>query len=198
MLAGSLTGLLFGLITFNDLFRLDREVRSAQGIILEGMKDGVGISIFTILLIGLVYSLQATGVIDRLISWAERIITSARQAELMMMLTTSFTNLIMVQNTVTIVSVGEFARQTGERFHIHPNRRANILDVAANVFQHIVPYMLTVILASDFSHYGEKYGAATLTPMEIGLNNYHSWMLLAVLTFAILSGYGQKFLKDDR
>ncbi|TKJ35843.1 hypothetical protein CEE39_00500 [bacterium (candidate division B38) B3_B38] len=198
MLTGCLTGILFGLITFKDLFRLEREAGTAQGIILEGMKGGVGISIFTILLIGLVYSLQAAGVTGRLISWAERVISSARQAEFVMMLSTMFTNLIMIQNTVTIVSVGEFARQTGERFQIHPNRRANILDVAANVFQHIVPYMVTVLLASAYSHYGEKYGAAKLTPIAIGLHNYHSWMLLAVLTFAVLSGYGQKFLKDDR
>jgi len=198
MLTGSLTGILFGLITFKDLFRLEKETGSAHGIILEGMKGGVGISIFTILLIGLVYSLQAAGVIERLIIWAERVITSARQAEFMIMLSTIFTNLIMVQNTVTIVSVGEFARQTGERFDIHPNRRANILDVAANVFQHIVPYMVTVILISAYSQYGEKYGAAKLTPLAIGLHNYHSWMLLAVLTFAIISGYGQRFIKDDR
>ena len=198
MLAGSLTGILFRLITFKDLFRLEKEGGSAHGIILEGMKGGVGISIFTILLVGLVYALQAAGVIDRLIAWAEKIITSARQADFVIMVSTFLTNMVMIQNTVTIVSLGEFARQTGERFHIHPNRRANVLDVAANVFQHIVPYMITVILASAYSQYGEKYGAAKIPPLEIGLHNYHSWMLLAVLTFAVLSGYGQSFLKDDR
>ena len=115
------------------------------------------------------------------------------------MLSTIITNLLTAHNTVSIVSLGEFARQTGERFKIHPYRRANILDVAANTFQHIVPYMTTVIIASAYTSFGEKYGAPKMPPLTIGLSNFQSWMLLLVLIIFIITGYGhikEKKLND--
>jgi len=190
ILSGCITGLIFGLISPSQLFYLDVEEKTAGGIILEGMQGGIAVSIFTILLLGLIYSLQRAGVIKRLIDWASRVIKSIKQADFIIMLSTLITNLLTAHNTVSIVSLGEFARQTGEKFKIHPYRRANILDVAANTFQHIVPYMTTVIIASAYTSFGEKYGAPKIAPLTIGLNNYNSWMLLLILIIFIFTGYG--------
>ncbi|MFQ6083353.1 MAG: Na+/H+ antiporter NhaC family protein [Candidatus Aminicenantia bacterium] len=196
IVVGCLVGLSFKLISFKDLFSLDVKNRAAQGIILEGLKGGVGISIFTIMLLGLVYSIQKAGLIGKLISWSRKLISTAKQTDAAIMLTTLVTNLIIAHNTVTIVSVGEFARQAGNRYKIHPYRRANVMDVAANTLQHIVPYMTTVIVASAYSEFGLKYGAPKLSPFAVGIHNFHSWMLLLVLILAIITGFGQSFLKD--
>lgn len=190
ILIGCITGLVFGLIIPSQLFSLDVKKHTAGGIILDGMRGGIDVSIFTILLLGLIYSLQRAGVITRLINWASRVIKTVKQTDFIIMLSTIITNLLTAHNTVTIVSLGEFARQTGERFKIHPYRRANILDVAANTFQHIVPYMTTVIIASAYTSFGEKYGAPKMPPLIIGLSNFQSWALLLILIIFIFTGYG--------
>ncbi len=196
IIAGIVTGLVFKLITFEKLFYLDPENHAAKGVILDGIKGGVGISVFTILLLGMVHFIKSAGVIDSLVKWSGRKIKSARQTDFMIMITTLLTNCIIAHNTVTIVSLGEFALRTGERYNIHPYRRANLLDVTANTFQHILPYLITVILAGAYTSFGEKYGAPRLTPFSIGIRNFHSWMLFIVILFSAISGYGRKFISD--
>jgi len=196
IVVGIITGLIFKLVTFQELFYLDQETHTAQGVILEGIKGGVGISVFTILLLGMVHYIKAVGVIEFLVEWSGRKIKSARQTDIMITITTLLTNSIIAHNTVTIVSLGEFARETGEKYKIHPYRRANLLDVSANTLQHILPYLITVILAGAYTSFGEKYGAPRLSPVSIGLRNFHSWMLLLIILFASFSGYGRKFASD--
>jgi Na+/H+ antiporter NhaC len=196
IIVGLIASLVFGLVSFHDLYSLSPERDEAGGVFLQGLKGGVGISVLTILLMGVVAIIRASGTMEGLIGFFSKLIKGARQADIWIVVTTILTNILLVHNTVTIITLGEFSRRIGSLFHIHPYRRANLLDVAANTVQHILPFMATVIIASAATEYGAKYGAPLLSPFQVGLMNFHSWMLLAVISFAALSGFGQRFMPD--
>lgn len=189
--AGAAVGLATGLLSVADLFHLDPETGSAGGLVLEGLQGGVGISVFTVLLLGLVGTLQAAGLLDDLIAAADRRLGSPRGADAAIAGAALGVNLLTAHNTVTIVTLGEFARRVGRRFGLAAYRRANLMDVAANTLQHIVPYMTTVVIAAAYSGTAAAYGGPTLSPVVVGLANLHSWMLLLVLGVAVVTGYGR-------
>jgi len=81
ILATVVLGLALGLIAPSAIVHVDRASFGAKGLIVDGMGRGVGASVFTILLVGLVATLQATGALDRLVHWATRPGTTARGTE---------------------------------------------------------------------------------------------------------------------
>ena len=61
-------GLGFGLLRPEQLLYIDGARYSARGLLLEGLERGVGVSVFTLLLMGLVATVEATGFVDRLVT----------------------------------------------------------------------------------------------------------------------------------
>jgi len=75
------SGLSFGLPRPSTLLHVDAASFGARGLIVEGMKRRIGASIFTLLLMGLVGPLEASGVLDRMVEAASSPIHSPRGAE---------------------------------------------------------------------------------------------------------------------
>jgi len=189
-------GLSLGLIAPSQLLYVDAESYSAKGIILDGMERGIGASVFTLFLMGLVACLEATGTLARLVDFARQRIRSARRAEVWIFGTESAALLLTTHSVVAILTVAKFTRQIGERFRIRPYRRANLLAVISSTFPFILPYFIPVILAASMSASGDEFAMPRLSPFVVGLRNFHSWMLLVVILFAILTGYGRRFMAD--
>ncbi len=196
ILAGSLIGLAFGLLKPSQFLYIDAENFIARGIILEGLERGLGISILTLLLMGLVTSLQATGVLNRIVGFAQKQSKTPRAAEWWIFGAVSTAVLLTMHSVVAILTVGEFSRETGGRFGISSYRRANILDVTTSSFPFILPWFIPTILAAGTTVSGEGFGMPRVSPLDTGLNNFHSWMLLIVIVLAIWTGYGRTFLPD--
>lgn len=74
-------GLATGRLQPQQLMYLDRDQFSAKGLVIDGMERAVGVSIFTILLMGLVAGLEGSGLLERWMSTAGRRVRSARGAE---------------------------------------------------------------------------------------------------------------------
>jgi Na+/H+ antiporter NhaC len=196
ILAGSLIGLTFGLLKPSEFLYIDAENFIARGIILEGLERGIGISILTLLLMGLVTSLQATGVLNRIVGFAQKRSKTPRAAEWWIFGAVSSSVLLTMHSVVAILTVGEFSRETGGRFGISSYRRANILDVTTSSFPFILPWFIPTILAAGTTVSGEGFGMPRVSPLDTGLHNFHSWMLLIVIVLAIWTGYGRTFLPD--
>ncbi len=180
-------GLGLGLLTPAQLFFVDTEHFTARGLILDGMERGIGVSVFTLLLMGLVAGLEATGVMERFLELAQARTHSARGAELWTFATVSAAVLLTTHSVVAILVVGPFTRRAGERFGVGPYRRANLLDLTVCTYPFLLPYCIPTILAASLTG-----GAAPrLSPFAVGLANAHSWALLAMTLFAIASGYGR-------
>jgi Na+/H+ antiporter NhaC len=199
LLEGLLTGILFatllglalGLLEPSQILHLDLDNFTARGLVIDGMERGIGVSIFTILLVGLVTGLEASGVLGRLIDATGGRAKSIRGAELWIFVTVSLAVLLTTHSVVAILAVGRFTREAGERFRLSPYRRANLLDTTVCTYPFIVPYCIPTVLAASMTAAGEAAGLPRLSPLTIGLVNFHSWALLAVVLLAVFTGYGR-------
>ena len=61
--------------------------------------------------------------------------------------------------------------------------------MAASIFTYAHPVKLS-------TESGEAFGVPRVSLIETGLYNFHSWALLAVVIFAIVTGFGRQ--SDDR
>ena len=191
-------GLGFGLLSPADLLYLDRENFVARGLILKGLERGVGVSVFTLLLMGLVGTLIATGVQDSLVDLARRKAKTTRAAEVWIVVAVSIAVLLTTHSVVAMLAVGAFAKETGQRFGLSAYRRANLLDVTVCTYPFLFPYFLPTILASSATAAGEAFGMPRVSPLDAGLRNVYSWMLLAMVLFAITTAYGRSEGKGEQ
>jgi Na+/H+ antiporter NhaC len=180
ILAAVVLGLALGLLKASQILRLDLDNFTARGLIIDGMERGIGVSIFTILLVGLVVGLEASGVLGRLIDATGGRARTVRGAEIWIFVTVSLAVLLTTHSVVAILAVGRFTREAGERFGLSPYRRANLLDTTVCTYPFIVPYCIPTVLAASMTAAGEAAGLPRLSPLTIGLVNFHSWALLAV------------------
>ncbi len=196
--AAMVIGVGLGLISIRDLIFVEPEAFTASGILVEGMQRGVGVSIFTILLMGLVAGLEASGVIHRLLGYAKAHIDSPRSAEWWAFGTVSAATLLTTHSVVALLAVGSFARETGFSQGIRADRRANILDTTVCTYPFLLPYCIPTILAASTTVGAEAHGMPQLNALTVGLYNFHSWALLAVVLFAISTGWGRVIEEPKR
>ena len=180
------------LVTPYDLLHIAPGTFGATGVLVDGMQRAIGVSVFTLLLVALVGTLQATDVLDRLVQASQRRAHSARAAEGWMVGVVSAAVLLTTHSVVAILAVGEFARQTGERFGIDGYRRANLLDLTVCTWPFLLPYFLPTILTASASRSGEAFGMPALAAGTVGLYNTYAWALVAMVLFAVITGYGRK------
>jgi len=184
--------LALGLLAPAQLLYIDADNFIAAGLILDGMERGVGVSLLTILLMGLVAGLEATGITDRVVSFAKRRIRSPRGAEAWIFATVSAVVLLTTHSAVAILAVGRFAGETGEAFGIDRYRRANILDMTVCTYPFLLPFFIPTILMASTTAAGAEFGLPRVSALQAGLYNFHSWALLAVVIAAIATGWGRR------
>jgi Na+/H+ antiporter NhaC len=191
ILAAVILGLVTGQLAWNEIFFVDKEQFSAGGLILTGMQRGVGVSVFTILLMGLVAGLEEAGIMKRLVDAATRGAKTAAQAEWRIFGTISAAVILTTHSAVAILAVGELTRDAGKSFGLSAYRRANLLDITVCTYPFLLPFFIPTILAASTTVGYEAFGMPRLSAWSIGLHNAHSWALLAVILMAIASGWGR-------
>jgi len=196
LMVGVVAGLVSGLLLPGQVLSIDRENFIARSFIIDGISRGLGISVFTIFLLGLVSALEASGIVDRVVGLTDRHISSARSAEGWIFAVTSLVALLTTHSIVAILTVGEFAGRAGAKFGIHSYRRANILDITVCTFPFLLPYFIPVILAASVTSGAAARGVPSVGPLATGLHNFHGWALLIVLLAAIATGFGRRFASD--
>lgn len=184
-------GIVLGLIAPAKVLYVDTAAFGAKGLIIDGISRGVGVSIFTILLIGLVGALQASSSVQGVLSWARASTASPRRAEVWIVAAVSVAVLLTTHSVVAMLTVGAFVRELGERAGLSAYRRANLLDMTVCTYPFILPYFLPTILASSASASGEGFGMPRVAPLAAGVMNTYAWALVAAIGFAIVTGYGR-------
>lgn len=200
LLHGLLTGLVFGvllglgtgLLSVDQVISLDPENLTARSFIIDGINRAVGISFFTILLMGLVATLKASGLIRRLVTFASHRTKTARHAESWIAGTVGAAVLLTTHSIVAILMVAEFANTTGEKMGVPPVRRTNILSLVVCVFPFLLPYFIPVILMANTTQSGAEFGVPAVTPLQVGLHNFISWALLGMALMAVVFGFGRR------
>lgn len=180
------------LLAPSQLIYIDREAYSAKGLIIDGVSRGVGVSIFTILLIGLVGALEASSSVERVLAWARTSTVSPRRAELWIVGAVSAAVLLTTHSVVAMLTVGEFTREVGGRAGLSAYRRANLLDMTVCTYPFLLPYFIPTILASSASQPGVALGMPRISPWTAGMMNPYGWALFVTIAVAIVTGYGRR------
>jgi Na+/H+ antiporter NhaC len=191
------TGLALRLFTWTQIVYVDRAAFSAKGLIIDGLNRGLGVSVFTILLIGLVATLQATGGIERLAGTERSRATGKRGAELRIFASVSAAVMLTTHSVVAILTVGELARRLGGAVGLTKYRRANLLDMTVCTYPFLLPYFIPPILAASATSAGEAYGVPRVSPFLTGMHNVYSWALLGIVLLVIFTGYGRSEGTDE-
>jgi len=199
LLAGSLVSaalaVALGRVSPHQLFHLERASYTAQGLLLDGLERGVGVSIFTLLLMGLAGGLERSGVLERAVAAAERRAASARDAEAWIVVLVSLAVLATTHAVVAILLAGPFARDMGARHNLAATRRANLLDLTVCTWPFLLPWFIPTILMASMTrgHSADPTSTApALGPWTIGLWNLHAWGLLAMVIAAVAFGWGRR------
>lgn len=192
LLFGTALGLVLGLLPVDKLLSLDLDNFTAKSFVIDGINRAVGISFFTILLMGLVATLKASGLVDRLVAFASGRSKTPQHAESWIAGTVGGAVLLTTHSVVAILMVAEFANKTGEQMGVSPKRRANILSMVVCIFPFLLPYFIPVILMANTTLAGEEFGIPPVAPLEAGLYNFVAWGLILMVMVVLIFGYGRK------
>ena len=184
-------GMTLGLVGPDRLFYIDRAAFGARGLIIDGMGRAVGVSIFTLLLMGLVGTLRASGILESITSRLQDKARSVRATEGWIVATVSVAVLLTTHSVVAMLAVGPLVMQLGERAGIHAYRRANLLDMTVCTYPFLLPYFLPTILASSASASAVEFGMRRVSPFEVGMANTYSWALVVAVVLAVTTGFGR-------
>ena len=188
--AAIVLGLALGLLQPDQLLRFEPGSFTARSVVIDGLDRGVGVSVFTLLLVALVSAFEATGTLSRLTSTSTGI-TSAGRAETWIVTTVSAAVLLTTHSVVAILAVGPFARATGIRAGIGPYRRANLLDLTVCTWPFLLPYFLPTILSSNATQSGIALGMPRISAFDAGIHNFYSWALVVIVILAVATGFGR-------
>ncbi len=191
LLLGVVLGLALGLLHPARILSLDVAHFKVNSFIVEGIERAVGISFFTILLMGLVATLTASGILQKLVDFSLKKSRSVKSAEAWIIGSVSAAVLLTCHSIVAILTVGDFSRLIGERKGIHRYRRANLLSLSVSIYPFILPYFIPVILMASTTVSGTSYGISPVSPLQTGIYNFFSWAVLLVLFVALVFGYGR-------
>jgi len=191
LLFGTVLGLVSGLLPLEQLMSLDLENFTAKSLVINGINRAVGLSIFTILLMGLVATLKASGLMDRLVDFAALRIKTKEHAEGWIAIVMSTAVLLITHSIVAILMVTDFTNKTGNNYGISKIRRANLLSLIACVFPFILPYFIPVILMANMTASGKDYNIPQVSPFEVGLFNFMSLGLLIMTLLTLFFSFGK-------
>lgn len=181
------------LLTPGSLLHIEPGTFGATGLIVDGMMRAIGVCVFTLLLVALVGTIQATDLLVRLVAAADGRARSSRMAEWWIVGVVSGAVLLTTHSVVAILAVGPFAKQTGERFELSRYRRANLLDLTVCTWPFLLPWFLPTILSASASSSGAALGMPAQSPLTIGLYNTYGWALVAMVLLAVITGYGRRW-----
>lgn len=192
LIFGVLLGIALGLLPLDQLISLDLENMTAKSFVIDGINRAVGISFFTILLMGLVATLKASGLIDKLVNFAKQKSKTPQHSESWIAGTAGAAVLLTTHSVVAVLMVAEFANKTGNKMGVNPIRRANILSLVVCIFPFLLPYFIPVILMSNMTSSGHEYGIPSVAPLQVGMYNFVAWGLVVVVFAVIIFGFGRK------
>jgi len=145
----------------------------------------------TLLLVGLVAVIEASGAVARASAFSASAATIAgAEARIVAMLTVAV--VLTTHSVVAILAVGPYVAALGRQRGISAYRRANLLDLAACTWPFLLPFFLPTILASSASASGAAAGMPRVSPFAAGMHNAYAWALVLMLVVAVVTGYGRR------
>jgi Na+/H+ antiporter NhaC len=191
-------GLIAGRLEFADVLTVDSETFAVHGVIVDGIFGLVGIAVFTILLMGLIGTFQAGGLIDWLMDKSRQLARTPRSAETTIVGVSLGVNALTAAGTPTMVMLGPWVRRLGHEFRLAPWRRANLLDGTSTSLIGFLPWSVAILIpiamvGSEVRGAGvDGFDAVGLVPFV-----FYCWALMLVMIVAALTGWGREAMDEE-
>ncbi|ADL12715.1 Na+/H+ antiporter NhaC family protein [Acetohalobium arabaticum] len=197
ILTASVMGVTTGLIKIQDLLFINGEEGVVTGAIVDGVMGYVPMAVLILLIVAAGYIMQCGGTMESMKKWlASKIQNKVSRAELSMWLLIAGLNVFITINTAAEIAAAPFVKEVGEDFHIHPYRRANLLDATTSALGYIFPWSGAVLLAySTLQNVAGQYDFVNVIPTtKLWPYVFHGWFLVLVMFGAVITGFGRRYI----
>lgn len=188
--------LIFGLTSFDKLIFI--KDGAVGGVFVNGIGGMIDICILALLVLSCVHLMQDGGGDKKLLEVAEKLVRGVTGAEASIAGLVIVISTIMGLNAPPILAVGtSYAKPIGEKYGIHPYRRANLLDATACTLVYSLPWTPALLLTASLAKSAnEEFGnvVPALTPTQMAPWIFYCYVLLAVMIFAIVTGWGREYI----
>jgi len=154
----------------------------------KAMGDGIlnmgELIIITMMAGGMLGLIKHQGGIDFIIRQLTRRVSGKRGAELSIGALVVFTDVCTANNTVAILTVGNIAKQIGDRYGVDNRKAASILDTFSCFAQGLIPYGAQLLMAG---------GLACLNPMDIIPYLYYPFAIGIAALLSVLFRYPRRY-----
>ena len=154
------------------------------GAMGDGIMSMGELIIVTMMAGGMLELIKQQGGIDFIINQLTRRVSSKRGAELSIATLVSLVDVCTANNTVAILTVGDIAKQIGDRYGVDNKKCASILDTFSCTVQGLIPYGAQLLIAA---------GLASVNPVAILPYLYYPFALGVVAILSILLRYPKRY-----
>jgi len=185
-----------GLAGAEEILFLDTQNTVVGGALVDGITGYVDMAVLILLIVAAGHIMRVggamRGVIDNLLGFAGR---SVARAEVASWLIVFVLNSFITINTAAEIAAAPFVRRLGKAFHLHPYRRANLLDATTSALGYIFPWSGAVLLGYDtLRNLEATYEfVEAVEPTRVWPFVFHGWLLAAIMLGAALTGFGRRY-----
>ena len=154
------------------------------GAMGDGIMSMGELIIVTMMAGGMLELIKQQGGIDFIINMLTRRVSSKRGAELSIATLVSLVDVCTANNTVAILTVGDIAKQIGDRYGVDNKKCASILDTFSCTVLGLIPYGAQLLIAA---------GLASVNPVAILPYLYYPFALGIVAILSILLRYPKRY-----
>ena len=188
---GAVVGLLAGLFTPAQLLNFPGHFQIG-GLLPASIEAALPTIAFLLVVFPFLGIMEASGALAKLGNGLGRWAKGPRSVETVTVLATGILSMMTGVISVAILSVGDVVKNLGIKFKIDGYRRANLMDCSGVSFCFLVPWTVHAIVPTMLAT--ASFPRHLVSPMDVPLHNFYSWMMLAMLVFAIATGYGRRFM----
>ena len=154
------------------------------GAMGEGILSMGELIIVTMMAGGMLELIKQQGGIDFIIRLMTKRVNGKRGAEVSIAAIVSLVDICTANNTVAILTVGNIAKQIGDRYGVDNKKCASILDTFSCTIQGLIPYGAQILIAA---------GLATINPVSILPYLYYPLTLGIIALLSILLRYPRRY-----
>jgi len=193
-------GLPAGLLSSDAILSFDREAKTVNGALVDGISGYLAMSILILLIVAASHLMKAGGAMDALV---ERLAgfakSSVARCEVMIWSIVFSLNAFITINTAAEITAAPVVSQLGKRFKLHPYRRANFLDAVTSALGYIFPWGGGVLIGHQtIRNLQAEYSfVQTVSPTEVWPFVLHGWFLALVMLIAAITGFGRTYEAAD-
>ena len=150
----------------------------------DGMTNMGELIIITMLAGGMLELIKKQGGIDFIIKQMVKHIHNKRGAEFCIGSLVSLVDICTANNTVAIITVGDIAKQIGDRYGVDNKKVASILDTCSCFVQGLLPYGAQILIAA---------GLAAISPVSIIPYLFYPFAIGVAALLSILFRYPRRY-----